>query len=185
MAITSLTQQRNGNVVTLTAVSGLSGTVYFHWYSDGVYLGKTLTGVYALLVDVDDQARIDVTDTNNAAYDPIANAPAGYPARRLLWFIRSTDSDVGSYRIEMTKDAEAAVDIGAIQQADEWSHAFLTARLVDLSSYAFAFYPVDAAGNEGTALSLSAETLVRTPDAPDFDIAFDEGTTRVTFSEAA
>ena len=61
----------------------------------------------------------------------------------------------------------------------------LTPRLDDLSTYTWRVIPVNTAGNDGTALTIGPELIVRTPDAPNIEIVFDSGTTRVTFSEAA
>ncbi len=114
----------------------------------------------------------------------VANAPSSGPARRTLWWVRSTDTDVASYTIKQQREAEGLVEIGSIPATDAWSYRFLTPRLDDLTNYDWEVLPVDAAGNEGTALAFPQVQIVRRPDSPDFTVAFDAGTTRVTFTAA-
>lgn len=185
MSITSVTQQRSGNGTVVTAVSDLSGTVFFHWYVDGLYVGMSTAGIYSFFLDQDDQVRIDVVDTTNPAFDPLASPPVGHPARHTIFFVRSKDADVVEYRLAQKKDAEADVDIARVNQRGEWQHRLISPRLDDLSNYKWTVFPIDAAGNEGTSREIGDKTVVRTPDAPNFAIAFDAGTSRVTFSEVA
>lgn len=186
MAITSITTSRHDNVTTVTAVSDLSGEVFFHWYMDGAFVGQSTSGQRTFLLENGDQVRIEVLDTNDADFDSIANAPAGWPARRSLWWVRSLDTDVVHYRIEQQQDAGAFVAVGQVSHADaEWSYSFLTPRLADLSAYTWRIIPVDLAGNDGTLLTVGPETIVRTPDAPNFAVAFSTPPPFVTFSEAA
>ena len=70
-------------------------------------------------------------------------------------------------------------------QAGAWDYRITSPRLDDLADYAWRVSSVDAAGNVGSATSLTARTIVRTPDAPEFTATFDDGTTKVTFAEAA
>ncbi len=184
MAISSVTQTRSGNVTTVIVVSTLTGTVYYHWYLDGSYLGVTQSPSRTLYIDHEDMGRLDVLDTNDADFDPIENAPDEFPARRNLFFVRSVDVDVVKYRIEQQVDGGAWETAGYVQHdSSRWSYLFLTDRLDDLSDYAWRVVPIDAAGNEGTALTLAAERIVRRPDAPEFVATFDDGTTEVLFEE--
>lgn len=186
MAITSLTSQRNDSLVTVTAVSDLSGTVYYHWYIDGAYVARTTSPVWTLHLEVGEQVRIDCNDSNSSTYDAVANAPDGYPARRTLWWVRANDSSVVKYLVQQKLGAGSWTSIGTVyQDNDTWGHKLLTPRLDDLGSYTWQVIPVDAAGNQGTALTIGPETIVRVPDAPDYTISFDSGTDKVTFTEAA
>ncbi len=186
MAITSYNAVRIGQITTVTVTSDLEGTIYYHWFVDGVHVGATTSPQYTLLVEAGGQVRIEAIDTNDAAYDWVANAPAGWPARKLLWWIRSLDSDVASYRVEQNRDAAGWTELVTIDHdEDQWSYQHLTDRLDDLIAYQWRVLPIDAAGNAGTPLSLGSETVVRTPDAPAFTITFDQGTTTVTFAAAA
>jgi len=188
MAITSYTQQQFGTLTVVTVVSDLSGTIYYHWYIDGAYIASTQSPTRGFTFEAGDEVRIEINDTNDADYDPIANAPAGYPAKRTIDWIRSLDDDVVSYRVEQKKRAVEWVSIGTVRRNGEaWSdgYALLSPRLDDLSTYDWRIVPIDAAGNDGTATGLDSEDVVRTPDAPDFTISFDEGTTKVTFAAAA
>lgn len=184
--ITAISQVRNGDTTTLTATSDLVGDVFWHWYLDGAWVGRTTSGVRSFQLPAGEQVRVDVQDTTDDAYDPIANAPAGYPARRALWWTRSPADDVASYLVEQQQNGGAWTTAGTVWAVDDqWSYQFLTERLDDLSTYAWRVTAYDVAGNAGTALALGAEKIVRTPDAPDFDVAFDDDTQLVTFSEAS
>jgi hypothetical protein len=186
VTITALEQTRNGDVTTLTATSDLAGTVFFHWYVDGAWVGRTTSGVRSFQLPAGEQARVDVQDTTDDGYDGVANAPTGYPARRALWWTRSPDNDVARYVVEEQINGGAWSTIGTVWAADDaWAYSFLTGRLTDLATYAWRVTPYDVAGNAGTALALGSERIVRTPDAPDFDVAFDDDTQLVTFSEAS
>ena len=163
--------------------SDLSGTVYFHWYAEGAWVGRTVEPSRAFAVAVGDQLRVEVIDTTDEDFDPVANAPEGYPARRTLWWTRSTDADVRSYKVEEKKDAGSFVEVGSVrQEGEDWTLQFLTGRLDDLADYTWRITPIDAAGNEGTALTIGPETIVRRPDSPSFAISYDGGTNRVTVS---
>jgi hypothetical protein len=182
----SYAQRRDGNVTTVTVTTNLGGAVYYHWYLDGIWVAVTTSNQYSFVTAPDEQARIECIPTQDPRFDYVTNAPATPAARVTLWWIRSTDSDVKEYKVEQQKDAGGWSTIATVPyQAGAWDYRITSPRLDDLGSYEWRVTPVDAAGNEGSATSLDARTIVRTPDAPDFAVAFDEGTTKVTFSEAA
>ena len=185
MAITDIQTNRAGNVTTVTVTSDLSGTIYYHWYIDGSFIATTQLNVYQFYLENDDQVRIEINDTNDPDYDPIANAPAGYPARRTIYWVRSQDSDVRHYRIEQQKDGGGWASIGEVlHDVNQWAYSLESPRLDDLSEYEWRIIPVDLAGNDGTALALDSEKIVHTPDAPDFTVTFNEGPDTVTFAAA-
>lgn len=185
MAITAYSQVRSGNVTTVTVASSLTGTVYFNWYVDGAFVGTTTTPTMSFSLEPGDQVRIDVVDTNDQDLDPVANAPAGWPARRTVWWVRSIDADVVKYRVEQRKGAGAWSTIGVVQHdALTWSYSLMSPRLDDLSTYEWRVIPIDAAGNDGTASSIGPELIVRTPDAPRFSATFNAGPTTVTLAAA-
>ena len=177
---------RQGNVTTLTVHSWLVPPIYFYWYVDGRYVGQTKSPSRAFYLPAGDQAQIDVIDSTDPDLDPIANAPAAYPVRRTLWWIRSIDAGrVDRYRVEQQKDGGDWTQIGTVHAVDgQWDYTFLTDRLDDLGAYAWRVVPIDAAGNDGSAITLGAETVVRKPDGVDFTLSFDDGTDRVTLDEA-
>lgn len=184
MTITAYSQTYVAGVTTVTVTSSLAGTVYFHWYADGTYLGATEGPSRSFFVEEGEQLRVEVVDTTDADFDPVAGAPAAYPARRTLWWCRSIDADVDHYRIEEQVDGGDWSTIGLVPHDDAtWQYELVTERLDDLADYAWRVVPVDRAGNDGTAIALRTERVVRTPDAPDFTATFDPDTTRVTFTE--
>jgi len=176
-----------GSVTQVIATSDLTGIVYFHWYLDGRHVGVSQDGVFAFSLGLGVQGRVEVLDTTDPDFDPIANAPAAWPATRVLWFLRSIDLACVRYHITQSKDGGASETIGyVVQDALTWAHTFITPRLDDLASYAWRIFSIDDVGNvDATGFPVGAELVVRTPDAPDFTVAFDPGTTKVTFTEAA
>jgi len=184
MAITAYTLTRLGEVTTVTVTSDLAGTIYYHWYTDGCYVGGGQSASRSFYLGLSDQTRVEVVDTNDADFDPVAGAPAGWPARRTLWWVRSIEADVASYRVEQKLGAGDWSTLAIVHDRPEaWDYAVMTDRLDDLSDYTWRVVPVDAAGNDGTPFTIGPEQIVRTPDAPNFTITFDAGTTKVTFAE--
>lgn len=185
MTVTVDSVLRLGNFTTVTVSSDLGGTVYFHWYLDGSWLGGGTETERTIAMQTGDEGRLEVQDTTDEDYDPITNAPAGYPARRTIWWVRSADSDVERYLVEQQKDGGAWSTIGTVPHVDgQWSYQFLSPRLTDLSSYAWRVTPYDAALNAGTAVTLDTVKVVRTPDAPAFTATFNAGPTTVTLAAA-
>lgn len=185
MAITGYAQVRSGNVTTVTATSDLVGTVYFNWYIDGAFVSVTTTPTMSFSLEPGDQVRIEAIDTNDQDFDSVANAPAGWPARRTLWWVRSVDADVVKYRVEQRKGAGAWSTVGVVPHDElQWSYWLMSPRLDDLSTYEWRVIPIDAAGNDGTATSIGPELIVRTPDAPRFSATFNPGATTVTLAAA-
>ena len=184
--ITNYAQTRLRTITTITVTSSLSGLVYYHWYRDGAWIVRTKEPTYSFQLSATARAAIEVLDTVDPNWDGEANAPTAYPAARTLFWTRSTDTDVAYYRIEQDKDGGGYATIGKVfHVASEWSYRFVTPRLTDLSAYTWRIYPVDAAGDDGTVLEIGPDTIVRTPDAPDFAIAYDAETDKVTWTEAA
>jgi len=169
--------------VTVTVTSYLRGDVYYFWYIDGAFLTRTRNNKYTFFVKEGDQFRVSVLDSNDFDFDAIANAPKGYPSRRTIFWTRCTDSDILKYNLEQNKDGAGWTDIGTVNDIPgQWSYTFVTERLTDLSTYQFRIIPVDVAGNEGTALTLDSEKIVRTPDAPDYTVTFSAVTDKVTYA---
>ncbi len=179
-------QRRDGNVSTVTVTTNLAGTVYYHWYVDGVWVAVTNSNHFSFVAAAGEQSRIEVEVSNDPGFDQVANAPDTPAARVTLYWIRSTDTDVREYKVEQQLDGGDWATIATVPfQAGSWDYRITSPRLDDLGSYAWRVTPVDAAGNDGSATSLGARTIVRTPDAPEFTATFDEGTTKVTFAGAA
>lgn len=189
MSITSTSTVRQGNTTTVSVTTGLSGLVYFHWYVDGEYVGSSAStggrSSRSFIVGPGFQSVVDVLDTNDRDFDPYANAPDSYPARRTLQWVRSTSSDVRHYRVEQLVDLGDWESIGVVQDDPaRWSYTFVVSGLTDLSFYSWRVIPVGENGNDGDMLILNEEYIVRTPDAPDFTATFSAGTSKVTFAEA-
>jgi len=123
---------------------------------------------------------------NDADADPAALAPTGQaPATRLLWWIRSLSADVEHYRVEQQADGGDWDLVATVaHDARAWSYEHRTGRLDDLTEYEWRVVPVDLAGNDGEPVATEVQVVVRVPDAPLFDIAFDEETGRVEYEAA-
>ena len=184
MAITAYSTTRVGRMTVVTVTSDLAGTIYYHWYVDGSWVGSSSVAYWMFTLETSDQVEIVCQDTTDAEYDPVANAPAGWPATKTLFWVASADTDVDHYLVEQQKDAEGWVELGTIEDDGSWWYTLRTPRLTDLASYQWRITPYDRTGNAGTATTIGPETCVRRPDAPDFAVAYSGATERVTFSEA-
>ena len=180
------TQSSFGQTTQISVTSDLTPPVWFHWYLDGVFQETTTVGEFTITLEPGAQARLEVIDTTDPDFDPRANPPAAYPATRSLWWIRSLAADLDRYRVEQQQDGGDWTPIATVLKKDnQWHYHFESGRLVDLATYAFRIVPIDEAGNDGTAQSLSSRQIVRTPDAIDFSLTFNEGPTTITFGAAA
>lgn len=184
MSITSIETVRTKNTNVVSAVSSLAGAA-FYWYVDGQFVGSTSGGVRSFVTAAGEQSQVDVLDSIDPAFDPVANTPAVYPSRRTLSWIRSMDAGAARYRVEQSVSGGAYTTLGFVaHDPRRWSYAFLTPQLSDLTLYAWRVVPIDRAGNDMTAVGLGTEMIVRRPDAPNFAIAFNAGTTKVTIAGA-
>jgi hypothetical protein len=183
MAITYLTPTIVGDMTLVRVSSDLVGTVYFHWYQDGSYVGLTMVGQKGFRLSAGSEAEIVCQDTLDPAYDPVAAAPSGYPAVATLELVSSTDADIARYRLEQSQDGGAWVTIAYIEDDGDWWWTFATERLDDLSTYAWRAVPIDLVGNDGTPKVLGTMRVVRRPSAVRWARAFDSVANRMTFSE--
>ena len=183
--ITAIDTTRIGTITSVTVTSSLSGTVYYHWYLDGSFIVTTTANTYTFNLKEGEQVILSVIDTTDADFDPIANAPDGWPSTRTLTWIRSLSDDVAKYRVEQSTDEESWTTLAEVLHvADAWEYAHVTDPLTDLETYYWRVVPVDEAGNDGTALTLGPERIVRTPNAPEFTVSFDSETDKITWAEA-
>ena len=170
-----------GQTTTVTVSSDLTPPVWFHWYLDGSFQETTTVGEFRISLEPGSQARLEVIDTTDPDFDPLANEPAAWPATKDLWWIGSLAADLDRYRVEQQQDGGDWTPIATVlKQDNQWHYHIESGRLVDLATYAFRIVPIDAAGNDGTAHSLSSRRIVRTPDAIDFSLTFNEGPTTMT-----
>jgi len=178
------TLTRLGELVVVTFAGSLPPPAFYHWYLDGVHVGVTTAPTRQFQIVEGDQARVEVVETADPDFDPYQNPPAAYPARKTLWWARSTDAETAAYRIERQADGGDWTPLATLPAvAGAWSYSWISERLADLTNYAWRVVPLDALGNAGEPLELDAERLVRTPDAPLFAADFDPATRRVTFDD--
>jgi hypothetical protein len=180
--ITTINQNRSQNITEVRAASDLSGTVFYHWYSDGNYLGVTAEGKKAFFLSPGSQSRVSVVDTTDPEFDPVANNPGGFPSRKKLFWLRSFET-IAEYRIEQKIGEGSWTTLAKVpHDSKKWMHEFLTQPLKDLTVYTWRVFPVDAAGKAGDPVVIGPETIVRMPDAPKFSAVFDPETLTVTIA---
>jgi len=189
MSITSYSQSRMNGTTLVSVASDLAGVVYFHWYVDGNYRGPTTsddgTSSRSFLLQAGQQNRVEVLDTTDPDFDPIANEPESYPGSRTIAFIRSVDPVVSFYRIDEFTGHGWSPLFSIPSDPGKWEYRVVITGLADLTAYRWRVTVVDAYGNDGDSLEVNggnADSVVRWPDAPDFSLSFDTGTTQVTFS---
>lgn len=174
---------RLGETTEVTVTTTISDVVWYCWYLDGAYVGKTSVPTRSFHVPAGEQLRLEVIPTADTYFDPIANAPDGYPASRTLWWIRSLASDVAQYRVDQREAAGDWTTLAVMpDEADRWEFFLTTGRLQDLTEYTWRIVALDAAGNESTATVIGPERIVRTPDAPNFTAEYDPETELVAFA---
>jgi len=185
----TLSTVRRGAVTTVTAVSRLSGRVFYHWYVDGAYLGGSAGNVKTFTLEVGEQVRVEVIDTNDPDFDGVAGAPDGYPARRTIRWVRSIDPQIVAIRVIQQEVGEADLTLAEIPLVgDRWSYELLSPRLDDLGEYGWITRTIDRAGNIGSITAAVLEgalfqaPVVRRPDAPEFTVSFDAGTAKINFA---
>lgn len=188
MAITSTSTVRVGNVTVVTVVSNLIGTVYYHWYLDGAYMGQTTAPSFSFSLGAGEQARIDVVDTLDAGFDPLAAPPAFFPGRYTIHWVRSLSGDVQQYVVEQRigTGGDPWTEITRVpHNVNAWDYQLLSGKLVDLTAYDFRVRSADGAGNvEAGGLAQMDVNVVRVPDAPNWTFTYNPATDRVTFAAA-
>lgn len=183
--ITSFVQIREGDRTEVTVTSDLAGTVFFHWYVDTQYVGGGEATTRLFHTPRGTQIQIEVLDTNDPDFDPAANRPTAQCSRRTIFWYRSLDADIDSYRVEeQIFPGGSWTDIAQVPADGSWTYAVETFELQDLTLYGWRVAAVDTAGNSGPPMGFPLEQVIRRPDAPDFAATYDGGTQRVTFDHA-
>ena len=190
-----LFQRRQGITTTVTAVSdgaGPGNRIFYHWYRDGVWQGATTTPDRKFSVMPGDQSRISAVDTTDPDFDPLASPPPGYPPKITVEFVRSLDENVRRYRVEFDSFAVYPTETIYVERAprDQWAFRVTSPPIgigVDVANISVRVFSEDDDGLPLGDESLTPNSFkhVPTPKAPAFAISFDEGTGRVTFTEAA
>lgn len=105
-----------------------------------------------------------------------------FPSRRRLWWIASPNDQAGGYRVETSKNGGDWQPIGFVySRPNQWDYSLETEDLDDLAKYTWRIIPVGPSGADGQARVIQSETIVRTPDGPDFQASYDGETNQITF----
>ncbi len=156
---------------------------YYHWYLNGSFIRTTRENTCGFTLDYGEQALVGCIDTTYPDFDPIANAPEGYPAVFTLYFIRSLSADVKEYLVQQKITGSDWEDLGKIIHDESiWEYTYETPRLNDGVSYEWQSVPYDILDNPGTPQTVEAIIMRRVPDAPSFDVAYSGVTEKITWS---
>lgn len=179
-----LTFEKIGDTLFAVADS-IFASPYFIWYRDGSYIRTTRENFCSFTEDPGGQSYIECIDTTDPNFDVIANGPDNYAAAITLYFIRSFSTDTEYYLVQQKKEGGSWVTITK-QPHDEsiWEYKVESLRLDDRSDYEFQVIPYDIHGNPGTAIQVDAITVVRYPDATNFDGEYSDITNKITWSIA-
>lgn len=180
--ITSYTFARSADTVRVTVVSNLVGDVFYHWYVDGDWIGRTLVPTNTVRVPLGRAVEIICIDTLDGDFDQYLSAPMGYPPDRIICWCRSTDPQVVAYRVSQRIAGGDWFTVGLVS-ADRrrWRYSFRAANL-EMALYCWRIVPIGVGGVEGPAIDIGPEFVVRLPAAPVISFAFDTQTKQVTFS---
>jgi len=169
---------------TLLAVAdSIFAHPYYHWYQNGSFIRTTRENSCGFRLDYGEQAIIACIDTAYENFDPIANAPEGYPAVYTLYFIRSLSTDVKEYVVQYREEGGSWADLGKVVHDEAiWEHTFESPKLNDKTTYEFQAVPYDVLDNEGTPITITDIYIRRVPDAPDFSASYSQVTNKITWS---
>jgi len=176
----TLSSSSVGGTTTITAASSLTPPIWFHWWLNGVYQGRTNEGLLSVQPAAGETLNVECVDTTDPAYDPATFTSACAPARRRLEWVRSLDAHAAAYVLEQQANGGAWTPIATVAAAADWLYSLRSDPLDDLASYAWRVAAADAAGNRSSAETISSEMIVRTPDAPSWALAVAAG--NVTFN---
>jgi len=172
-----------GGTATIAAKSWLRGPLWFYWWVNGVYYGRTTSGRLTLRPEAGERLTVEVFDTRDPEFDRTTFISRCAPARRTLQWLRSTAAAAASYLVEQRIGGGGWTKIARVPaNSSTWLYTWRTEPLADLTLYAWRVTALDAAGNPGSHKVISPEIIVRTPDAPAWSVTLNSGTRKVTIS---
>jgi hypothetical protein len=171
-------QRIDVNLFRLALTSSGTPPITFRVFREGKLTATLISSVQTASIDIPvasgDHPFIEVLDRNDD------EEQVAFSGRLLLHW--QAVANAASYRLE---ENVAAVWTLRREMVDDGSGAYTwkTRWLEDLTTHQFRIIPVDAAGNQGTALSFSV-LMSRHPDVPQVGYAFVPGTGKVTINQA-
>lgn len=146
----------------------------FRVYRDGVLLSEQTAAEYELSVTGGEVPVIEVLD------DASANPQSSFPNGLTLGW--RTDPESATYRVDRWTGADW-LEVDTLAASDGGWQSYSTGVLADGATHLWRVVPIDSAGNSGTPLEFSA-LMVRHPDPPDVDYAYESVGRTVTVSAA-
>jgi hypothetical protein len=164
--------------VSVQGHSDVTAPVTLRMFQNGIKVGEyeSLDGYFAFTVNImpGDSDSFEVLDKS-------CSIPAlAFPGRATLNWRAKTDAN--KYRIEEYVSAAWTERI-TINSNGSGSYVWTSRYLEDVTTHQFRIIPIDASGNDGTALTFSMY-LARVPDVPLVTYTYDSGTGKVTIAAA-
>jgi hypothetical protein len=183
MTILSYTATTLRGRCTVVVTSSLSGAIIYHWYVDGCWRCQTTVPTITIPLASGEQLEVLCSDTLDAAWDPVANAPEGHPSRRTIQWTDDPTSGVAYWIVEQKKGAGAWVSIARVNAARRWLYSAVTGRLDDLTTYQWRVTAYDSIGNASVATETAADLVVRMPDPVYLELSYNPIPDTVTVTE--
>jgi len=185
-AVLTVTLRRAGARALVSVTTNLSGSVYYHWYVNGRWIGVTQRPQHWFHVqDERRQIEIECVATKWSRFDHELHRPLQYHGHPLVSWIRSASTDVAHYLAQYRQDAGEWTTFQQVRHvAGRWQYRVTAPLLADGSAYEFRVVPVNTSAVAGTPIVLDTVTVVRTPPVTAYVCTYDEDTDRVTFDAA-
>lgn len=190
MSITSetLSQDASRGTFTLTVTSSLSNPApWFHWYLDGVWLGRTRANSFTVAIEPGQGGLFEAVDTQNDNFDPFANAPRQPSSLNIYWPRVITAQPIAYYLVLIENGAGTYLDEKRIPADPEaWDYEYRSRHISSLEDELVV--SVSAVTNMNLILpvipSLSLGGIAGGEIPPAISIAHNSGDLTLTFSEA-
>jgi hypothetical protein len=181
MTITTRTMQQIGDVAFAACTSSLPNPTYY-WFVDGIFRTKTTVPRYVVTVPAGAYHAVDVIDSTDSAYDPYAAETEQGAARRMV-FTPVAGTDATSWRVQQQPSGGDWSTVRTVHVRDGvHTYEVITPRLDDGATYTWRAVPYDAAGNDGTPVTVHTEAVVRKPEPVYWTGLYSSGSNSIAIS---